>query len=188
PRMLRTVEQLIEGADLAGKRVLVRVDFNVPNDDGEVTDDTRIRAALPTLRRLLDAGATLYLVSHLGRPKGAPDERYRMGPVARRLSQLLGREVRYRATAGPAAPEQQAFVAEAPAGSVTLLENSRFDARETENDPELARVLASYADYYVNDAFGAAHRAHATTEAVARLLPSAAGDLMAAELRALGRL
>jgi len=186
--MLRTVEQLIEGADLAGKRVLVRVDFNVPIDDGEVTDDTRIRAALPTLRRLLDAGATLYLVSHLGRPKGAPDERYRMGPVARRLSQLLGREVRYRATAGPAAPEQQAFVAEAPAGSVTLLENSRFDARETENDPELARVLASYADYYVNDAFGAAHRAHATTEAVARLLPSAAGDLMAAELRALGRL
>ncbi len=188
----RTLESLVTEEDLKGKRVLVRVDFNVPLEEGpgglQVGDDTRIRAALPTLKRLLNAGATLFLVSHLGRPKGAPEDAYRMDPVAARLSQLLGAEVRYQATDGPAGAQQQRFVAAAPAGSVTLLENSRFDSRETKNDPAMARVLASYADYYVNDAFGAAHRAHATTEAVARLLPSAAGQLMTAELQALKRL
>ena len=188
----RTLESLVTDEDLKGKRVLVRVDFNVPLEEGpgglQVGDDTRIRAALPTLKRLLNAGATLFLVSHLGRPKGAPEDAYRMDPVAARLSQLLGAEVRYQATDGPAGAQQQRFVAAAPAGSVTLLENSRFDSRETKNDPAMARVLASYADYYVNDAFGAAHRAHATTEAVARLLPSAAGQLMTAELQALKRL
>ncbi len=192
-RKFRTLEDLVSQFDLHGKRVLVRVDFNVPlgaGADGRltVTNDTRITAALPTITALLDAGATLFLISHLGRPKGAPEDKYRMGPVAQRLTELLGREVRYAPVDGPASPEQQSFVAQAPAGSVTLLENSRFDARETKNDPELARVLASYADFYVNDAFGAAHRAHATTEAVARLLPSAAGSLMAAELLALSRL
>lgn len=191
--MPRTLSQLLSEHDLAGKRVLVRVDYNVPLRRGapsgaEVTDDSRIRASLPTLEKLLDAGATLFLVSHLGRPKGAPDDALRMGPVARQLGKLLKREVRYAAVPGPASEEQQRFVAEAPKGSVTLLENSRFDPRETKNDPELARVLASYADYYVNDAFGAAHRAHATTEAVAHLLPSAAGELMARELEALSRL
>jgi len=188
----RTLESLVTEEDLKGKRVLIRVDFNVPLEEGpgglQVGDDTRIRAALPTLKRLLNAGATLFLVSHLGRPKGAPEDAYRMDPVAARLSQLLGAEVRYQATDGPAGAQQQRFVAAAPAGSVTLLENSRFDSRETKNDPAMARVLASYADYYVNDAFGAAHRAHATTEAVARLLPSAAGQLMTAELQALKRL
>lgn len=188
----RTLESLVTEEDLKGKRVLVRVDFNVPLEEGEsglrVGDDTRIRAALPTLQRLLNAGATLFLVSHLGRPKGAPEDAYRMGPVATRLGELLGSEVRYLATEGPASAEQQRFVADAPAGSVTLLENSRFDSRETKNDPAMARVLASYAHYYVNDAFGAAHRAHATTEAVARLLPSAAGQLMTAELQALKKL
>ncbi len=189
---LRTLDDLVAEHDLAGKRVLVRVDLNVPLEEGpnglQVGDDTRIRAVLPTIRTLLGAGATPVLVSHLGRPKGAPEDAYRMRPVALRLSELLGREVRYQAADGPASTEQQRFVAQAPGGSVTLLENSRFDTRETKNDPAMARVLASYADYYVNDAFGAAHRAHATTEAVAHLLPSAAGHLMSAELKALRQL
>ncbi|MFA7461202.1 MAG: phosphoglycerate kinase [Trueperaceae bacterium] len=188
----RTLDQLTAEHDLRGKRVLVRVDFNVPLVSGEsglqVGDDTRVRAALPTVRTLLDAGSTIFLISHLGRPKGAPEDAFRMGPVAARLAELLGQEVRYLAVDGPVSAEQQSFVAAAPPGSVTLLENSRFDARETKNDPEMARILASYADYYVNDAFGAAHRAHATTEAVAHLLPSAAGALMSAELTALRRL
>lgn len=181
---LRTLDAL----DVKGKRVLMRVDFNVPLKDGAVSDDTRIRAALPSIEALLARDATLILMSHLGRPKEGPEERYRLAPVARRLSELLGREVRYQPTPGPASDEQQRLVASAPPGSVTLLENTRFDKRETKNDPELARVLASYADCYVNDAFGAAHRAHASTEGVARLLPSAAGYLLQRELEVLGKL
>lgn len=183
--MLRGVDDL----DVSGRRVLLRVDFNVPvTADGQVVDDTRIRAALPTVRALLDGGATIVVTSHFGRPKGRADEKYRLGAVAERFSELLGRPVRYEPTPGPVSSEQQAFVAQAPAGSVTLIENSRFDPREEANDPEFARLLASYADLYVNDAFGAAHRAHATTEAVARLLPSAAGRLLATEISALSRL
>jgi len=181
--MFRTLEDL----DVKDKRVLVRVDFNVPIKDGRVGDDTRIRAALPTLEALSSRGATLILMSHLGRPKGV-DESARMRPVATRLGELLGRDVRYLACDGPGSPEQEAFVREAPHGSVTLLENTRFDARETKNDPALARILAGYADAYVNDAFGSAHRAHASTEGVARLLPSAAGHLLQQELHALGKL
>jgi phosphoglycerate kinase len=180
---LPTVDRL----SVDGRRVLVRVDFNVPIRGGRVGDDTRIRAALPTLLALLERGATLLLMSHLGRPKG-PEEGSRMEPVARHLSQLLGQEVRYLATDGPASRDQQEFCAAAPAGSVTMLENTRFDSRETRNDPELARILAGYADLFVNDAFGAAHRAHASTEGVARLLPSAAGYLLARELEVLERL
>ena len=181
----------LEDAPLDGRRVLVRVDLNVPIKDGVIRDDTRIRAALPTMRELQGRGCTLVLATHLGRPKGRPaagDDGARLGPVAARLAELLGGEVRYLATDGPGTAEQQAFVAAAPAGSVTLLENTRFDPRETKNDPELARVLAGYADAYVNDAFGSAHRAHASTEGVARLLPSAAGRLMERELSVLGTL
>lgn len=182
---------LLEDLDLANKRALVRVDFNVPfrqeSGDRVVADDTRIRAALPTLRDLLQKGATTVLMTHLGRPKG-PEDKYRLAPVAARLGELLGRQIRYQASEGPASQAQQAFVADAPDGSVTLLENTRFDPRETKNDPELAKILAGYADVYVNDAFGAAHRAHASTEGVAHFLPSAAGKLMARELDILGQL
>lgn len=179
----------------------MRLDLNVPftrvggGDVGSdaaagrvVADDTRIRASLPTLERLLAGGATLTLMSHLGRPKGGPSDEYRLGPVAERLSELLGVEVRYLPTSGPASVEQQSFVNQAPVGSVTMLENTRFDPREERNDPALARVLAGYADLYVDDAFGSAHRAHASTDGVARLLPNAAGELMTAELAALGKL
>jgi len=177
----------LDDLDVKDKRVLVRVDFNVPVKDGRVGDDTRIRAALPTLEALENRGATLILMSHLGRPKGV-DESNRMRPVAARLGELLGTDVRYLACDGPASKEEQEFVAEAPHGSVTLLENTRFDPRETKNDASLARLLAGYADVYVNDAFGSAHRAHASTEGVARLLPSAAGRLLEQELTSLRRL
>jgi phosphoglycerate kinase len=181
--MLTTLEDF----DVKDKRVLVRVDFNVPVKDGRVGDDTRIRAALPTLEALVSRGATLILMSHLGRPKGV-DEGARMRPVAARLGELLGTDIRYLACDGPAAKEEQEFVAGAPHGSVTLLENTRFDPRETKNDAGLARILAGYADVYVDDAFGSAHRAHASTEGVARLLPAAAGRLLEQELKSLGRL
>ncbi len=177
----------LDDAPVDGRRILVRVDFNVPVKNGGVGDDTRIRKSLPTLRELLQRDATLVLCSHLGRPKGPQDDA-RMGPVAAHLATLLEREVRYLATPGPGSSEQRAFVAEAPRGSVTLLENTRFDPREKANDPELASILAGYADAFVNDAFGAAHRAHASTEGVARLLPSCAGRLLERELRVLGGL
>lgn len=174
--------------DVQGKRVLLRVDFNVPLSAGQVTDDSRIRAALATITTLLDGGATVLLLSHLGRPKGQAEDRYRLAPVARRLQELLNREVRYEEASGPASTGQQEFAADAAAGSVTLLENTRFDPGETDNDSGFARILASYADVFVNDAFGAAHRAHASTVGVAELLPSAAGLLLEAELRALQQL
>ena len=171
---------------LAGKRVLVRVDFNVPLEDGRVVDDTRIRAALPTITYLLDQGCSVVLMSHLGRPKGQVVDGLRMAPVAARLSELLGRPV---ATAddcvGPAAA--QAAAALRP-GDVLLLENLRFHAEETGNDAGFAQQLAALADVYVNDAFGTAHRAHASTEGVTHYLPSVAGLLMTKELEVLGRL
>ncbi len=179
---------LLHDLELSGARVLVRADLNVPVRDGVVGDDARIRAALPTLRELIERDATIVVCSHLGRPKGVVDETLRMTPVAERLAELLGVPVRYRPCDGPGDEAQAAFVHEAPAGSVTLLENTRFDPGETKNDPELAARLARYADAYVNDAFGAAHRAHASTEGVARLLPSCAGRLMERELEVLGRL
>jgi len=166
--------------DVRGKRVLVRVDFNVPVKDGRVTDDTRIRRALPTIRYLLERGARPVLISHLGRPKGEPDPEYAMDPVAERLEELLGAPVlKLDAAVGPEAEEAlDDWVGE----GVVLLENSRFYPGETQNDPEFSEQLASLADLYVDDAFGAAHRAHATTVGVAELLPAAAGLLVEEEL------
>jgi phosphoglycerate kinase len=162
-----------------GKRVLVRVDFNVPVKDGEVTDDTRIRRALPTIRHLLSEGARPALISHLGRPKGEPDPKYAMDPVARRLEELLGEPVTKLDTAtGP----EVGNALDGLDGGVVLLENSRFYPGETKNDAGLAEELAAPFELYVDDAFGAAHRAHATTVGVAERLPSAAGLLMESEI------
>jgi phosphoglycerate kinase len=172
----------VRQAPLEGRRVLVRVDFNVPLDDGEVADDTRIRAALPTLDLIREHGGVAICVSHLGRPKGL-DPSLSMAPVARRLAELLGAEV----ALAPAVvgPDVERVASSLQPGEVMLLENSRFEAGETANDPELAEALARLADLYVNDAFGAAHRAHATTEGIARLVPAYAGLLLEREVREL---
>lgn len=167
-------------ADLAGRRVLLRVDFNVPLSEGGVRDDTRIRSALPTIEGLLEAGASLVLISHLGRPDGHPEPGLSLKPVADRLSELLGREVLFcHETIGPKA---LGMASSLEPGQVLLLENLRFDPGETANAPEFARSLAELADIYVDDAFGTAHRAHASTAGVAELLPAYAGDLLLDEL------
>ncbi|MDX6545602.1 MAG: hypothetical protein QOG02_1376 [Gaiellales bacterium] len=165
---MRSVRDL----DVAGKRVLVRADLNVPLDGGRVADDTRIRAAMPTVELLLERGARVILCSHLGRPRGEPKPELSLRPVADRVAELLDREVAFGDEQGP----------------LRMLENLRFDPREELNDPSLAAELASEADLYVNDAFGADHRAHASTEGVAHLLPSAAGLLLEAELKAFASL
>ena len=177
-------KKTIRDVDVRGKRVLVRVDFNVPLDAGAVTDDTRIRAALPTIQYLLDRDAIVILASHLGRPKGAPMPEFVMDPVARRLSELLGRPVRK--LDDSAGPQVEAAVGEARPGDVLVLENTRFHPGETKNDPGYARQLAALAELYVNDAFGSAHRAHASTEGVAHYLPAVAGFLMEKEIEFLG--
>lgn len=170
----------VRDLDLSGKRVLVRVDFNVPVKNGEVTDDTRIVRALPNIRHLLSEGAQPILISHLGRPKGERNPDYAMDPVAKRLEELLGEPVRK--LDHSVGPEVEQALEDWDGRGVVLLENSRFYPGETKNDPELSEGLAALADLYVNDAFGAAHRAHATTVGVAKRLPSAAGLLMEAEL------
>lgn len=171
--------------DVRGKRVLVRVDFNVPLQNGAVSDDTRIRAALPTLNYLLEQGAALILCSHLGRPKGKVAPELRMDPVAARLAELLGHPVQKLDDC--VGPEVEAAVQAMRPGDVVLLENTRFHPQEKANDPEFARQLAALAEIYVNDAFGSAHRAHASTEGVAHYLPAVAGFLMEKELEFLGR-
>jgi phosphoglycerate kinase len=170
---------------LAGKRVLVRVDFNVPMDpqSGAITDDTRIRGALPTIEWLLAQGTSIILMSHLGRPKGV-DPRFSLAPVARHLADLLSRPVDF--VPALVGPEVSAKVAKMQPGSILMLENVRFHPGETKNDPELARQLAQLADVYVDDAFGSAHRAHASVAGVPAFLPSAAGRLMEKELSMLG--
>ena len=169
-----------------GKRVLVRVDYNVPVKDGRVTDDTRITASLPTVRWLADHGARVILMSHLGRPKGGPEAKYSLRPVAARLAEHLGRPVAFAEDCvGPAAESAVAALGD---GDVLLLENVRFHPGEEANDPEFAQRLAALGDLYVNDAFGTAHRAHASTEGVARLRrPAVAGFLIQRELEYLGR-
>ncbi len=175
----------VRDADVAGRRVLVRVDFNVPLDGGRVADDTRIRAALPTIELLRERGAALVLVSHLGRPKGKVDPALSMRPVGERLGELLSADVKQ----APAAigDDVETMAAGLSPGDMLLLENVRFEPGETENDPALADALAGLADLYVNDAFGAAHRAHASTEGVAHRLPGYAGLLLESEVNELAR-
>jgi len=173
----------VRDADVRGKRVLVRVDFNVPLSEGSVTDDTRIRAALPTLRYLVDHDARVIIVSHLGRPKGEPDPKYSLRPVRRVVARLLGRNVHFvDQVVGPDATEAVERMVD---GELIMLENVRFHPGEKENDPQFAKDLASLADVYVNDAFGAAHRAHASTVGVTEHLPAYAGILLAREVETL---
>jgi phosphoglycerate kinase len=179
-------KKTVRDIQVKGKRVLVRVDFNVPQDKaGNITDDTRIRAALPTIQYLVDKGAKVVLCSHLGRPKGKVAEEFRMTPVAKRLSDLLGKPVLKTDDCVGAAVEKA--VASMKAGDVLLLENLRFHAEEEGNDPAFAKQLAALGDVYVNDAFGTAHRAHASTEGVAHYLPAVAGFLMEKEINFLGQ-
>jgi phosphoglycerate kinase len=178
-------KKTVRDVSVAGKRVIVRVDFNVPLADGGVADDTRIRAALPTIQFLLDGGARVILMSHLGRPKGQVKEEMRMRPVGERLSELLGRPVTVmRDCVGP---EVRAAAERLAEGEVMLLENLRFHPGERNNDPAFAQELASLAEVYVNDAFGTAHRAHASTAGIADYLPAVAGLLIEKEIEFLGQ-
>lgn len=175
----------VRDVDVKGKRVFCRVDFNVPMSDGEITDDTRIRAALPTINYLVDQGAKVILASHLGRPKGQVNEEMRLTKVAERLSELLNKEVQKSDEyAGEAV---KTMVANLKEGDILVLENVRFDKGEEKNNEELARQFADLADIFVNDAFGAAHRAHASTEGIGRFIPAVSGLLMEKELEVLGK-
>ncbi len=176
----------IRDADVQGKRVLVRVDFNVPMEGGRITDDTRIRAALPTIQDLVNRGAAVILVSHLGRPKGTVVDTLRLARIGKHLAELIGRPVQV--ATDVAGPDAQAKARTLKPGEILLLENVRFEPGEEKNDPELAKRIAALADLFVNDAFGTAHRAHASTVGVAAYLPAYAGYLMEAEIHALQRL
>ena len=183
---MATEKVTIRNVDVDGKRVFVRVDFNVPIEDGRVVDDARIRAALPTIVFLIRRGAKVILASHLGRPKGKVTDSLRLRPVAERLSQLLGQEVRV--TGDALGVGTQDAVRRLKKGDVLLLENLRFHKEEEADDPEFAKHLASYGDIFVNDAFGTAHRAHASTVGIAKYLPAYAGLLMEREIEVLSRL
>jgi phosphoglycerate kinase len=186
PAEYEVTKKTVRDIPLRGKRVLVRVDFNVPLDHGEVADDTRLRAAMPTIQYLLEQGAAVILMSHLGRPKGKVQDELRLDPVARRLSKLLGRDVHKLDDC--VGPEVAQAAKSLQPGHILLLENLRFHPQEEENDPGFARELASLAEVYVDDAFGTAHRAHASTVGVAAYLPAVAGLLMERELEVLGGL
>lgn len=178
-------KKTVRDIDVKGKRVLVRVDFNVPTKEGKVGDDTRIRAALPTINYLLEKGAAVILCSHLGRPKGGPDPKYTMKPVAEYLGKLMGKPVAFAEDCiGPVA---EAAAKALKPGEVLVLENTRFHPEEEKNGVEMSRQLASLADVFVNDAFGTAHRAHASTEGVTKYLPSVAGFLLEKEIQYLGK-
>lgn len=177
-------KKTVRDIDVTGKRVFVRVDFNVPMQDGKITDDTRIRGALPTIQYLVDQGAKVILASHLGRPKGKVVEEFRLTAAGERLSELLGKKViKVDEAIGDTV---KAEIEKMENGDVLLLENVRFYPGETKNDPEFAKALSELADIYVNDAFGTAHRAHASTEGIAHYLPGVAGFLMERELEVLG--
>jgi phosphoglycerate kinase len=180
------LKKTVRDVDVNGKRVFLRADLNVPLDDGRITDDTRIRASVPTIVYLLERGATVILASHLGRPKGKVNDALRLKPIADRLSQLLGRPVRM--TGDALGPGVQVAVDKLRPGDMLLLENLRFHAAEEDNNPEFAQSLAKFADLYVNDAFGSAHRAHASTEGITHFLPSVAGLLLEREVDALTRI
>ncbi len=178
-------KQTLHDIDVKGKKVFCRVDFNVPIQNNEITDDTRIKGALPTIKYLIDHGAIVILASHLGRPKGQVVEALRLDQVAARLSDLIGKEIsKVDAVYGPEVDEA---IGELVAGDILLIENVRFEAGEEANDPELAKAFANMADIYVNDAFGAAHRAHASTSGIATHIPAVAGLLMEKELDVLGK-
>lgn len=178
-------KKTLKDIDVKGKRVFCRVDFNVPMENGKITDETRIRAAMPTIQYLMDNGAKVILASHFGRPKGKVVEDMRLTPVAAKLSELLGKEVKKADEAyGDAV---KALIETMKEGDCLLLENVRFYPGEEKNDPELAKAFAELADVYVNDAFGTAHRAHASTEGIAHIIPAVAGFLMEKELEVLGK-
>src|ERR1700674_3199614 len=178
-------KKTIRDIDVAGKRALVRVDFNVPLDaEQHITDDTRIRASLPSIQYLLENGAAVILMSHLGRPKGEANKKYSLAPAAQRLSELLGRPVEMAPDC--IGPEVESQAQALQSGQVLLLENLRFHKEEEQNDPQFAGQLASLGAIYVNDAFGSAHRAHASTEGVTHFLPGVAGFLMEKEINFLG--
>ena len=177
----------VEDIDVKGKRVLVRCDFNVPLKDGKITNDNRITAALPTIQKLIENGGKVILCSHLGKPKNGPEEKFSLAPVAVRLSELLGKEVKFAADPEVVGPNAKAAVAAMKDGDVVLLENTRFRKEETKNDPAFSKELASLADVYVNDAFGSAHRAHCSTAGVTDYIKtSAVGYLMNKEIEYLG--
>jgi phosphoglycerate kinase len=178
-------KKTVKDIELKNKRVLMRVDFNVPMQDGKVTDDKRIRAALPTIRYVLDQDASLILMSHLGRPKGEPDPAFSLRAASEVLTTLIDRPVKIAPDCVGA--EVEAMAKELQPGEILMLENTRFHAGEEKNDPVLAKQMAALADVYVNDAFGSAHRAHASTEGVAKFLPAVSGFLMEKELEYLGR-
>ncbi len=178
-------KKTVKDIDIKGKRVLMRVDFNVPMADGKVTDDKRIKASLPTIQYVLDQGASLILMSHLGRPKGGPDPEFSLRAASEVLASLLGKPVKMAPDC--VGPEVEKMAKALKPGEVLMLENTRFHAGEEKNDLELAKQMASLGDVYVNDAFGSAHRAHSSTEGVARFLPAVSGFLMEQELEYLGR-
>ena len=180
------MKKTVRDIDVKGKRVIVRCDFNVPMKDGVITDENRITAAMPTVRYLIENGASVILMSHLGRPKGKPNKEFTLSPVADALARQLGRPVVFGNSGAVVDDYVKELAARMDPGDIMLLENLRFRPEEEKNDPEFAKELASLADIYVNDAFGTAHRAHASTAGIADYLPAVSGFLIEKELKFLG--